>query len=670
MSQDTVINVEGVSKKFCRSLKYTMLYGARDVARDVLGFSGNSNGLRQDEFWALKDVTFEVKRGECVGLIGPNGAGKSTLLKLLNGITLPDKGTIKVTGRIGALLELGAGFHPLLTGRENIRLNAAILGLSEKEIDEKFDDIVDFAELREFLDMPLKHYSTGMCVRLGFAVVISANPDILFIDEALAVGDTGFQQKCLQRIQALQNCGTTMVVVTHDIQMIKNYCSSAIYLKAGGISFQGYPEAATEVYVKDLYENRQRSMNGKGNVVLKRSSSARSAFGTQHGQIIDASLWCREKETNVFSQSELLKIRVVVWVDESVVNPEIVMQVRDMRGYTLYGIDSLSAGIAFPQGVREQEVIEVEFAFEVFLAPGDFAIALGLNDRINDAVVILHEKLVGSLTFTVIGDFRKCHGAVDLRARCQKPEYGPEYVQQLVTEIYGVGHEILETCLKYSPLPQTLASLVRVSKRHFGFFSGHLPRFFEYPWMMAKLRDMCKKNVLDVGAGLSPLPLLLAEQGVKVTTVDNSPDVRSFGDQLDRSNEWGFFDYSAVGTGIRSIHDDILSISLEDHSFDCIYSVSVIEHLLASVRRQLWQKMTRWLSDDGILLLTFDLFPESDQLWNYSQGQTVDAAGDHGSLETLQEELLRAGFQVVEQKLLRGLPKTRVDIAFIHLVKK
>src|SRR5918996_4333702 len=144
MSTDTVISVEGVSKKFCRSLKQTMLYGVRDVAYDLIGLSQSSNGLRQDEFWALDNVSFEVKRGECLGLIGPNGAGKSTLLKLLNGITLPDKGTIKVCGRIGALLELGAGFHPMLTGRENIHLNAAILGLTKEEITGKFDVIVDF----------------------------------------------------------------------------------------------------------------------------------------------------------------------------------------------------------------------------------------------------------------------------------------------------------------------------------------------------------------------------------------------------------------------------------------------------------------------------------------------------------------------------------------------
>ena len=146
MTNDVAIHVQGVGKKFCRSLKRTLVYGVQDVARDVFGIAPQSSELRRDEFWALNDVSFEVKRGECLGLIGANGAGKSTLLKLLNGVILPDKGTIRVHGRVGALLELGAGFHPMLTGRENIHLNGAILGLSKKEIDEKFDAIVDFAD--------------------------------------------------------------------------------------------------------------------------------------------------------------------------------------------------------------------------------------------------------------------------------------------------------------------------------------------------------------------------------------------------------------------------------------------------------------------------------------------------------------------------------------------
>src|ERR1044071_674512 len=216
MSTDTIISAEGVSKKFCRSLKHTMLYGVRDVACDVVGLSQSSNGLRQDEFWALDNVSFEVKRGECLGLIGPNGAGKSTLLKLVNGITLPDRGSIRVTGRIGALLELGAGFHPMLSGRENIHLSGAILGLSKDKLAEQFDAIVDFAGLEEFIDSPVKHYSSGMYVRLGFAIAAHADPDVLLIDEALAVGDVVFQSKCYAKLREFREQGITVIFVTHS----------------------------------------------------------------------------------------------------------------------------------------------------------------------------------------------------------------------------------------------------------------------------------------------------------------------------------------------------------------------------------------------------------------------------------------------------------------------
>jgi ABC-type polysaccharide/polyol phosphate transport system ATPase subunit len=424
MSKDIIISAENVGKKFCRSLKRTLTYGIKDVVRDVFGSVPAWSDLRRHEFWALKDVSFEVERGECLGVIGANGAGKSTLLKLLNGVILPDNGTIRVHGRVGGLLELGAGFHPMLTGRENIHLTGAILGLSKEEIENKIYGIIDFAEICDFIDTPVKYYSTGMYVRLGFSVAMSAEPEMLIIDEALAVGDVGFQQKCLHRIQTLRELGTTILFVTHDIQMLKNYCDSAAYLKSGKIIFHGAPEHTTEMYLKDMCDNRQRSLNGNKQVVFKRGIPRRTAFGTQHGKILDASLWHDELETNIFHQGELLKTKVTAWVDETVVNPEIVLQLRDLRGYTIYGTDSLSAGLTFTSDEREKGLIRVEFAFDVSLAAGEFAIALGLNDRLDDGSVILHEKLIGSLPFIVLEGVKKFHGAVDLNARCERSQSG------------------------------------------------------------------------------------------------------------------------------------------------------------------------------------------------------------------------------------------------------
>ncbi|MGH6820931.1 MAG: ABC transporter ATP-binding protein, partial [Methylocella sp.] len=188
MTDEVLVKAEGVSKKFCCSLKRSLWYGVQDVATEVLGREGNHAELRKNEFWAVQDVSFELKRGECLGLIGPNGAGKSTLLRMLNGLIRPDKGRITMKGRIGALIDLGLGFNPILTGRENVYINGSLLGFSKKEIDHKFDAIVDFAEIGEFIHTPVQNYSSGMKLRLGFAVCAQMEPDVLIIDEVLAVG--------------------------------------------------------------------------------------------------------------------------------------------------------------------------------------------------------------------------------------------------------------------------------------------------------------------------------------------------------------------------------------------------------------------------------------------------------------------------------------------------
>ncbi len=181
-----------------------MWYGFRDILRDTAGLHPKSDRLRRKEFWAVDDVSFELRKGETLGIIGPNGAGKTTLLKMLNGIVLPDKGSLRIKGRVGALIQVGAGFHPQLTGRENIYINGAILGMGKREIDKKFDAIVEFADIGDFLDTPVKHYSSGMFVRLGFAVAVHCEPEILLVDEVLAVGDTGFQTKCFNKIGELK----------------------------------------------------------------------------------------------------------------------------------------------------------------------------------------------------------------------------------------------------------------------------------------------------------------------------------------------------------------------------------------------------------------------------------------------------------------------------------
>ena len=230
---DTLIKVENVSKKFCRSLKKSLWYGMKDLGSELIGRShGGNDDLRPDEFWAVKDVSFELKRGECLGLIGRNGAGKTTLLKMLNGLIKPDRGRIEMSGRVGALIALGAGFNPILTGRENIYVNASVLGLKKKEIDAKFDEIVEFAELGDFIDAPVQSYSSGMQVRLGFAVAIHLKPDILLVDEVLAVGDSGFKIKCYNKLFKIRD-QTAIIFVSHSMPQIGKVCTSGMVMQAG-----------------------------------------------------------------------------------------------------------------------------------------------------------------------------------------------------------------------------------------------------------------------------------------------------------------------------------------------------------------------------------------------------------------------------------------------------
>lgn len=235
-SGDTLIKVEHVSKKFCLSLKKSLWYGLKDMGKELLGLpQGNAGHLRPKEFWAVNDVSFEVKRGECLGLIGRNGAGKTTLLKMLNGLIKPDAGRIEMRGRVGALIALGAGFNPVLTGRENIYVNASVLGIPKKEVDRKLDEIIGFAEIGDFIDTPVQHYSSGMTVRLGFAVASSLEPDILLLDEVLAVGDLGFRYKCFRRIGELMK-RAAVVFVSHDMASVASICKHAMLMEHGVVT--------------------------------------------------------------------------------------------------------------------------------------------------------------------------------------------------------------------------------------------------------------------------------------------------------------------------------------------------------------------------------------------------------------------------------------------------
>ncbi|WP_298237007.1 ABC transporter ATP-binding protein [uncultured Algibacter sp.] len=270
MENDILVKVEGLSKKFCKDLKTSLWYGVKDLYSNAF-WNEQERKLRPKEFWAVKDISFELKRGECLGLIGHNGAGKSTLLKILNGLINPDAGKVTIKGRVGALIELGAGFNGILSGRENIYNNGAILGFTRKEIDAKVEDIIDFAEIREFIDMPVQNYSSGMKVRLGFAVAAQMEPDVLIIDEVLAVGDLGFVLKCFKTIDQILP-KTAIVFVSHSMPMVSRICNQIILMDKGCSKYQGNNIGkAIDLYYTRFINNESSLVLDDGTLVLEKS---------------------------------------------------------------------------------------------------------------------------------------------------------------------------------------------------------------------------------------------------------------------------------------------------------------------------------------------------------------------------------------------------------------
>jgi len=239
---ETVIKFTSVTKKFSLQKQKTF---KEFLPALFLGEQTKNN------FVALDDITFNVKKGDTLGIIGPNGSGKSTILKLIAGVTAPTEGKVNVSGRISPLIELGAGFHPELTGRENIFLNGAILGLNQKEIEKNFDSIVKFSELEEFIDQPVKFYSSGMYMRLGFSIAIHTHPDILIVDEILAVGDPNFQQKCFKKMEEFKKSGVTILYVSHDLDTVVKFCSRCLLISHSKLISDGTPKEICQQYLKN-----------------------------------------------------------------------------------------------------------------------------------------------------------------------------------------------------------------------------------------------------------------------------------------------------------------------------------------------------------------------------------------------------------------------------------
>lgn len=352
------------------------------------------------EFWALRNVTFDVKKGESVGIIGRNGSGKSTLLQVIAGTLAPTGGSVQVNGRIAALLELGSGFNAEFTGRENVFMNASVLGLSREEIASRFPEIAAFANIGDFMEQPVKTYSSGMLVRLAFAVSVCVQPDIMIIDEALAVGDMAFQFKCLERLKQLIESGTTLLFVSHDISLVRSFCDLTLLLDQGQPAAFGPSLEVTETYLMNArQEQMASSINRVVSIKPPVAEECRFAFGTDQGRVIKTTFADSDVVRALFETGDLVTVNMEVEYNDSLRNPGLSLIILDQRMLVLAGGYCL-----LPKNVHRGEVTRrsVQCQFHAPLASGEYFINIRLEERLSDQLVTLVDKQVGALSFEIV----------------------------------------------------------------------------------------------------------------------------------------------------------------------------------------------------------------------------------------------------------------------------
>jgi len=400
---DNVLNVQHVFKKFRRGELYDSLRElVPAIARRLLRREQGKD-LDQREFWALRDVSFQVERGEAFGIIGGNGAGKSTILKLLTGIMRPTKGSIRVAGRISALIEVSAGFHQDLTGRENIYLNGAILGMTREQIHKRFDEIVDFSGLEEFIDTPVKRYSSGMFARLGFSVAAHVDPDVLLVDEVLSVGDYLFQRKCLERMHAVIRSGATVVFVSHNLREVANLCQRSLLLERGQVQLVG----PTEEVIGDYYRRGQQ----------QRLSPANS---------VDRGLWITQVKVHgkngpgvEFQSGDKLYITVEANAWNRYEDMSVVIAVVDKNQYLVFDTCTQRLGTGAITLDRDQ-TLRCTFELDLNLTEGTFHVHAYLHRYVTDRA---YDSWLSAATFFVTGA-PEARGVVTLHPRLTECNVG------------------------------------------------------------------------------------------------------------------------------------------------------------------------------------------------------------------------------------------------------
>ena len=430
LANDVAVSVRGLSKRF-------RVY---DTPLDHLKEWITPRGMSFHwAYWALRDITFDIKRGSSVGIVGANGAGKSTLLKILCGTLSPTYGDVQIAGRITGMLELGAGFHPEFSGRQNVYLNARLLGLSDREIEERMPNILAFAELGDFIDHPLRIYSTGMALRLGFSVAANVDPDILIIDEALAVGDAYFQQKCLRHLRQFRDKGGTLLFVSHDPGAVKLLCSEAYLLHEGALVERGTPDMVLDYY--NALIARRTSDDAAFRIERRRASAQQPAAqrsGTFAAVITRVDVKTGGAATRTLLPGAPAVIEVEAVALDAIADPTVGIAIRDRLGYEIFGTNTRRLRVAVPS-LKPGSRATVSFEFPCNIGPGDYTVTAAIHSGIDhlDACYDWADKYIA---FKVLPEADQYHAGVarlPVKAEATVVEAAPTDPHDMLRALFG-----------------------------------------------------------------------------------------------------------------------------------------------------------------------------------------------------------------------------------------